>query len=118
MVMTSLPLIYHEETQKIEIHWTISKSTLFENNFALIVAPFIVRSSVPVSIFREFISALEGNIVTITDTNFTELQRLFEDFDFVKFLAKLLEFQDSVTLKQTEDVEARARITALEQRAQ
>jgi hypothetical protein len=43
-------------------------------------------------VFREFISELEGNAVKITDTNFTGLQRLCEEFSFDEFAAKLSEF--------------------------
>jgi hypothetical protein len=37
-----------------------------------------VQSSISLSIFREFVSALEGNVVKITDAKFGGLQRLYE----------------------------------------
>jgi hypothetical protein len=51
-----------------------------------------VQSPVSLSIFREFLSALKGNAITITDTNFTELHQLCEEFGFSEIAAKLSKF--------------------------
>jgi hypothetical protein len=61
------------------------------------------------SIFREFLSALDGNSINITDTNFTELHRLCEEFGFSELGAKLSEFRPSMdfTEAETEDADAR-----------
>jgi hypothetical protein len=45
---------------------------------------------------------LEGNAINITDTNFTELDRLCEEFGFTELAAKLSEFRPSMDFKETE----------------
>jgi hypothetical protein len=77
-----------------------------------------VKSSVTLSHFREFVSVLEGKEVEITDTNFTGLQRLCEEFGFSEFAAKLSEFRRSKGFQEAADADARGRIAALEERAE
>jgi hypothetical protein len=62
------------------------------------------------------VSALEGKEVKFTDTNFTGLQRLCEEFSFSEFAAKLSKFRRSMGFQETEDADARERIAALEER--
>jgi hypothetical protein len=38
--------------------------------------------------FPEFLSALEENVMNVTDTNFTEFHRFDEEFDFSEIGAK------------------------------
>jgi hypothetical protein len=82
-------------------------------------SPYRVQSSVSLSIFREFLSALEANAINITDTNFTELDRLCEEFGFLEFAVKLSEFRPSMDFKEgkTEDSDARGRIAAFEEKS-
>jgi hypothetical protein len=54
------------------------------------------------SISREFSSAFEVNVINITDTNFPELHRLCEEFDFFEVAAKLSEFRSSMNSKERE----------------
>jgi predicted methyltransferase len=98
-----------------------------------LASPYRIQSSVSLSIFREFISALEGNAINITDTNFTELDLLCDEFDSSELAAKLSEFRPSMKLKkaegeaeteteteaetETEDAHARGRIAILEEKA-
>jgi hypothetical protein len=95
----------------------ISKCSLFENNPTLLVSPYRVRSPVSLSIFREFISVLEGNAINITDTNFTELHQLCEEFGFSELPTKLSDFRPSMNFKEADDADARGRIAALEKMA-
>jgi hypothetical protein len=95
----------------------INKCSLFQNNLTLLVSPYRVQSSVSLSIFREFLSTLEGNEINITDTNFIGLQRLCEEFGFSEITAKLSEFRPSIDLKEAEDSDARGRILVLEEKA-
>jgi hypothetical protein len=90
--MTFVTLLHPEETFTIPILQAMTKCRLFENNPTLTVSPYRVQSSVSLSIFREFLSALEGNTMNITDTNLTELQRLCKEFGFEEFEAKFSEF--------------------------
>jgi hypothetical protein len=96
-----------------------NKCQLFRNNLTLLVSPYRVQSLVSLFIFREFISALEGNAIKITDTTFTELDRLCDEFGFSELATKLSEFRPSMDLKEaeaeTEDADARGRIAVLEE---
>jgi hypothetical protein len=80
-----------------------------------LVSPYRVQSSVSLSIFREFLSAFEGNAINIMDTNFTELDRLCDEFGFSELAVKLSEFCPSMDFKEAEDADARGRIAVLEE---
>jgi hypothetical protein len=88
-----------------------------------LVSLYWVQSGVSLSIFREFISAFEGNVTSSTDMNYTELDRLCEELDFSELAAKLSEFRPSMDFKEgetkaeTEDSDSRGRIAALEEKA-
>jgi ABC-type glycerol-3-phosphate transport system permease component len=73
--MFSVTLLHPEETFKIPTLQVMTKLTLFQKNPTLLGSPYRVQSPVSLSIFREFLSALAGNAINITDTNFTELDR-------------------------------------------
>jgi hypothetical protein len=88
-----------------------------QNNPTLFVDPYRVQSLVSLSIFRQFISALEANAINITHTNFTEVQRLCKEFCFSELAAKHSEFRPSMEFKEAEDADARGRIAALEEKA-
>jgi hypothetical protein len=90
--MSSVTLLHPEQTFTIPTLQVMTKCSLFQNNPALLVSPYRVQSPVSLSIFREFISALEGNAINITNTNFTELQQLCEEFGFSEFATKLSKF--------------------------
>jgi hypothetical protein len=93
-IMTSVTLIHPEETFTIPALQTMTKCSLFQTNPTLLVSPYRVQSSVSLSIFREFLSALEGNSINITTTNFTELRELCEEFGFSEIASKLSKFSE------------------------
>jgi uncharacterized small protein (DUF1192 family) len=119
--MVSVILIHPEETFTIPALQLMIKCSFFQNTPTLLVSPYRVQSSVSLSIFREFISTLKGNVINITDTNFTELDRLCEEFGFSELATKLSEFRPSMRFKEgeTEDADADAgvRIASLEETA-
>jgi hypothetical protein len=108
-MMSSVTLVHPEETFKIPARLAMNKCSLFQNNPTLFVDPYQVHTPVPLSISREFISALEGNGINITDTNFTALNRLCEEFGFSEIAAKLSELSPSMDFKEAEgeDVDSR-----------
>jgi hypothetical protein len=110
-------LVHPEETLKVPVLQAITKCSLFQKNQTLSAAPYRIKSPVTLPHFREFVSALEGNAVEITDTNFTGLQRLCEEFGFSDFAAKLSEFRPSTGFQEAADADARGRIAALEEKA-
>jgi hypothetical protein len=117
--MASVTLLHPEETFTIPSPQAMNKCSLFQNNPTLTTSPYRVESPFSLSIFREFLSALEGNAINITDTNYTELQRLCNKFGFTEVAAKLSEFRPSMAFKEAEaeDADARGRIAALEEKA-
>jgi hypothetical protein len=98
--MASLTLLHSEEMFTLPALQAMTKCSLFQNNPTLLGSPYRVQSSVSLSIFREFLSALEGNPINITDTNYTELERLCDEFGFSEIAAKLLEFRPRWTSKK------------------
>jgi hypothetical protein len=62
--------------------------TIFPN----LLSPYRIQSPVSLSIFRDFVSALEGNTIVITNTKLTEFEKLCEEFGFhevFKFLSAI-----------------------------
>jgi hypothetical protein len=116
--MDFVTLVHPEETLKVPGLQAITKCSLFQKNLTLSAAPYRVKSPVTLSDFREFVSALEGKEVEITDTNFPGLQRLCEEFGFWAFAVKLSEFRRSMGFQEAADADARGRIAALEERAE
>jgi hypothetical protein len=90
--MSSVTFVHSEETLTVPVFQAITNCSLFRKNVTLASTPYKVEFPVSLSIFREFVSALEGNVVEITDTNLTGLQRLCEEFGFSEFAAKLSKF--------------------------
>jgi hypothetical protein len=92
--MASVTLVHPEDTLTVPVQHAIKKRSLFQNNPALTVTPYQVQSSLSLSlsIFQEFVAALERDAVKITDTNFTELSQLCEELGFAEFAAKLSKF--------------------------
>jgi hypothetical protein len=69
---------------------------------------------VSLSIFREFVLALEGEAVKITDTHFTEYESLCEELRFSECAAKFAEFRCSIGFSGTRNADAYGRIAALQ----
>jgi hypothetical protein len=116
--MTLFTLIHPEVTVTVPFLQAVNKCTLFERNPTLLTSPYRVQSPVPPVIFRDFVTELEGNAVTITDTNFRGLEELCNEFGFSDLTAKLLGFHPSIgskDAKEADDAEARGRMAALEE---
>jgi hypothetical protein len=105
--IASVTLVHPEQTLTIPVVQAIAKCRLFQDNLPLAAAPYRVQSSVTLSHFRAFVSALKGKDVNITSANVRGLQRLCEEFGFTEFSAKLSGFRPS-----------RERIAALEEKAE
>jgi hypothetical protein len=88
--MTSFTLVHPEERREIPASQAIAKCTLFQKNPGLSNSRSRVRLSVPLSIFRQFVLALEGNPIEITSTNSSRLSQLSEEFGFEDLSSKLL----------------------------
>jgi hypothetical protein len=116
--MTSVTLLHPEETFTIPTLQVMTKCSLFQNDSTLLVSRYRVESPISLSIFREFISAFEGNAINITDRNFRELHQLCQEFGSSEVTAKLSEFCPSMDFKEGEGkAETCERIAALQEKA-
>jgi hypothetical protein len=98
--MTSVTLLHPEETFTIPALQAMTKCHLFQSNPTVLGSPYRVHSPVSLSIFREFLSALEGNSITLTDTNFPALLQLSEEFLFSELSTQLSQFKHSSAERQ------------------
>jgi hypothetical protein len=94
--LRTVTLFHRAEIFTIPIGQATNECNLLQNNPILVVSPYRVQFPVSLSIFWEFLSALEGNAIQITKTNFTELQRLCEEFVFSEITVKLSKFSDQL----------------------
>jgi hypothetical protein len=100
--MTSLTLLHPEETFTIPILQVMNKCSFFQNN-ATFLGWFLLTG-----FNLLFLSALDGNAIKITDTNFTEFDRLCDEFGFSELAAKLSDFRPSIDSKEAETEDADA----------
>jgi hypothetical protein len=110
----SVTLVHPEERRPVAATRLIEKCALFKTNSALLSAPYAVKSRVPIRVFREFMSALEGGGTEITNANFAGFSLLCAEFGFDGLAARLSDFRSSEVFAG-EVAEARARIAALEE---
>jgi hypothetical protein len=96
---------------EVPVDQVVMKCNLFRQNRALTASPYIVQSSVPLAIFRQFVSVLDRNEIKITTKNVSGLYRLCDEFGFGELRAQLWEFCSLQRQKETEEAEARSRIS-------
>jgi hypothetical protein len=119
--MSQVALVHPLQTFKVSARLIVLKCDLFTENPRLAASPYTVRSPVSLSDFQEFASALEGNLVKITNDNFKGLSALSEEFRFGDLAGLLSQFRDSDEFKAAEtikDSEVGNRVSALEERMQ
>jgi hypothetical protein len=78
----------------------VQKCDLFCNDLSLLASPYNLTSLVPLSDFRDFVSALEGSAVQINNSNFGALSCLCEEFGFGDLSGQLSEFRSSSDFKE------------------
>jgi hypothetical protein len=114
----TVTIIHPREQRAVSAARLIDKCTLFKTNLLLLSSPYSIRSTVPIDVFRAFVSALEDGAVEITNANLASLSLLCTEFGFAALTARLSEFRCSAAYAgKTADVEVLARIVALEERA-
>jgi hypothetical protein len=119
--MTQVVLVHPLQTFTVETRLIVFKCDAFFDNPGLAASPYDVRSPVSLACFGEFVSALEGNTIKITNDNFKGLSALCDEFRFRDLAAALSQFRDSNDFKEAEaikDSEARRRLSVLEERVQ
>jgi hypothetical protein len=119
--MSQIVLVHPLQTFTVQARLIVLKCDFFADNPVLAASPYVVRSLVSLTDIREFISAVEGNDVEITNDNFKGLSALCDEFGFGDLSASLSQFRFSEAFKDAEtvkDSEARRRLWALEERLQ
>jgi hypothetical protein len=107
-------LVHRGEQALVSAAQLILKCSLFKDNLSLLVAPYTVKSSVSLDIFRLFLSALNDAPVEITRANFSGLSLLSKEFGFDTFSAQLADYRSSAGL--TDQANDNTQIAALEER--
>jgi hypothetical protein len=114
-------LVHPDETFHVPCQLLIQKCDLFINNPMLMSSPYALKSQVSHSVVCEFLSALQGNAITITRNNLMGLSFLCEELGFGDLTAQLSQFRNCDDFKKEptmEDSEARMRLSAVEERMQ
>jgi hypothetical protein len=109
--MAKIALVHPRETINISVRTLIRTCDLFGDDPALTASPYHVTSQVSLSVFREFVSVLEGADVTIKNNNFRSLSQLCDEFRFRELAAQLSRFRESGDFN-----EDAVRLSELEQR--
>jgi hypothetical protein len=118
--MALVTLIHPREQAHVSVVPLVNKCTLFRNSPALLTAAYRVESPIPASVFRGFVTGLEGGAVEITAANWAPLSLVSDEFGFDSLSADLSAFRPHPPVQAmpaVADGEARSRITDLEERA-
>jgi hypothetical protein len=117
----TVSLVHPQQTFQVLEKLLVQKCGLFMEDPIVVASPYTVKSKVSQSDFRTFVSALEGAPVAITNDNFGGLSGLCEEFHFGALAERLSQFRESDDLKEDlmlKDLEARKRLSALEEQMQ
>jgi hypothetical protein len=116
--MSQVVLVHRLQTFEVQARLIVPECDLFAHNPGLAASPYTVQSQVSLTDFGEFVSALEGNAITITNDNFKGLSALCDEFGFGDLAALVSQFRDSDGCRKAEtvkDSEVRRRLLALEE---
>jgi hypothetical protein len=118
--MALLALVHPREQAHVSVVTLVTKCTLFQNKRTLLGAPYRVELPIPASVFRAFISALDGGAIDITSANWAPLSLRSDEFGFDSLSAALSAFRRRLLVEAiptVADGDARSRIASLEERA-
>jgi hypothetical protein len=91
----AVTLVHPNATLQVLALLLVHKCDLFSDDPGLAAFPYQLKSQVSLSDFQQFVSALEGTTVTVTNNNFKGLFELCEEFRFRELRAQLSQFQES-----------------------
>jgi hypothetical protein len=75
-------LVHSQETLQIHAYLLVNKRNLFDGDPGLAALPYHLKCRISVSDWREFVSALDGTPVTISNSNHRGLPQLCDEFGF------------------------------------
>jgi hypothetical protein len=110
-------LVHPDARLQVPARLLISKCDLFADDPGRAAAPYTLKSQISVGDLRDFVSALEGTTVKVTNNNFKGLSQLCEEFHFRDLAAQLSQFRNSADFpKDALPLSARAdRLSAMEE---
>jgi hypothetical protein len=98
--MARVTLVHPQKSVPVLARWLFQKSGLFAVNKTLAKSFYIVKSQVSLDDFQEFVSALEGATVTISNDNFRGLSQLSAEFRFRALTEQLSQFRQSDNFRE------------------
>jgi hypothetical protein len=93
-------LVHPEGTFEVPAKLFVNKCERFADDARLAALPYHLKSRVSLSDLREFVSALEGTAVKVTNNNFKGLLQLCAEFHFRDLYVQLSEFQASAGFRE------------------
>jgi hypothetical protein len=97
--MAKVTLIHPQQRVDVSGRTLVQQSDLFADDLTLTNSPYTLKSQVSLTVFRDFVAALEGQTVTITNDNFSGLSQLCDEFRFRALAARLSQFRESSNFK-------------------
>jgi hypothetical protein len=110
--MVVVELVHSGVIFKVTAQRLVTHCSLFSSDPSLTLAPYAVRSSVSLPLFRDFVAALEDGPLTIGNENVRGLSLLCAEFGFLSLAAKVSESRSSplaVRLKRVSSARLRSR---------
>jgi hypothetical protein len=80
--MAKSQLVLNGTTFSVGTRLLVLNCNLFESNPGLLGAPYLLRSRVSTSSFQLFLSALDGESITISESNQSDLTDLCDEFGY------------------------------------
>jgi hypothetical protein len=85
-------LVLKEETLHVPRDKLVQKCSLFRDGRSPVTQPYKVSSSVPVHVFRMFVSAIDDICPNLTNGNVIEIKALCDEFGYAELSARVAEF--------------------------
>jgi hypothetical protein len=104
-LMNSITLVHAQESRQVSGRQFIHKCTILNENPAMIAAPYLVRSSVSLSVFNDFVSALEDEAIQITKDNYGGLMLLVNEFGCQDLAEQLSIFRESSAFNMPDNLQ-------------
>jgi hypothetical protein len=118
--MSIVTLIHAGQRREVSSVHIEGQCNLFDGRPSLLRTPYVVTSTVPREVFQQFVSALEGHPIDITDANVCGLSALSREFGFEFLASKVMEFEDGQRVgdsTQNDSTKFPNRLSALEKGA-
>jgi hypothetical protein len=112
--MSSAQIAANGKTFSVRKRLFMMACDLFDNYPDLLEAPYPLRSRVSTPSFEEFLSAIEGNSATVTESNYADLNLLCKEFGYSGLVNQLSAFAQSHPSADCAISEMQSRVPELE----